>query len=341
MSVAAHAQTSSPWCLSIIIEWANTVWNGDERAIKLLDRLSQEWLAIRAGRYPNDLPATAVEFLRRCGPSLELLIVSGSAGVRGLEANIRSRMPESVDVSVHVAEGLEYYPLKNFGARLARGDFLLFVDCDVLPEEDWLAHLIGSFGRPEVDAVCGQTYVAPTDLVTRAFALGWTYPLRDPAGHMVQAGKFYANNLAFRTQVFRETEFPSIGVRTRGASSMIQTELGHRGIPIWENSNARVDHPPPSSFRHLAVRGLAHGRDVYMKRSQDRNMYGLMRSVGIAGFRLGRGVYRTFRSWRRVGLKAWELPAAIAIFSSYYAFFALGGVLTHVNPTAMGRRFRV
>ena len=72
-----------------------------------------------------------------------------------------------------------------------------------------------------------------------------------------------------------------------------------------------------------------------------RHLAGLVRSVGIATGRMGRGVYRTFRGWRRVGLRPWELPAALAICVGYHAFFALGGILTHVNPSAMGRRFRV
>ena len=43
----------------------------------------------------------------------------------------------------------------------------------------------------------------------------------------------------------------------------------------------------------MAVRGLAHGRDQYMKNSEDRHLAGLVRSVGIATGRMGRGVYRT------------------------------------------------
>ena len=118
-------------------------------------------------------------------------------------------------------------------------------------------------------------------------------------------------------------------------------ELAKLGIPVWQNQSACVDHPPPASFRHLAIRALAHGRDQYMTRSDERHLYGLARSVTIAASRLGRGFYRTFRYGPRVGLKPWELPAALAITSSYYAFFALGGVLTHLSPEAMGRRFRV
>ena len=100
----------------------------------------------------------------------------------------------------------------------------------MLPEDGWLAHLLGSFVQPAVDVVCGQTYVAPTDLFSRAFAVFWTYPLRAQPGKFFQPRKFYANTMALRSEVFRPTGFPSIGRRTRGAASLLGKELSRRGI---------------------------------------------------------------------------------------------------------------
>lgn len=328
--------------LSVVIEWANTRLNGEERAAALIERLDRQWQEILAGDYPATLPVDARDFLGRLDRRVDLLIVSAEAVSSALEVDVQRRLSRSFDLLIHVAEGLAYYPLKNFGASLAIGDLLLFVDSDVLPEDGWLAHLIGTFARPDISVVCGQTHVAPTDLFAQAFALGWTYPLPDRSGKIFQPRKFYANTIAFRTEVFRQAGgFPSIGSRTRGAASLLGQALGQRGIPVWENQSACVDHPPPSGFRHMAVRALAHGRDQYMKHSETRHLSGLVRSVGIAAARLGRGCYRTFRGWRRVGLRPWELPAALAICFGYHALFALGGILTHVNPEAMGRRFRV
>jgi hypothetical protein len=323
------------------VEWANTRLNGVPRAWMLFDALGKQWRDVVAHAHPEGLPLAAAQFLDRLDPRAELLIASGDASISLLEAKIRACMPESLAVQVLVAEGLEYYPLKNHAAQRATGDLLLFVDSDVVPDDGWLAHLIGSFGRPEIVVVAGQTYVAPTDLFSRAFALGWTYPPKDESGGLFQPGKFYANTIAFRTEVFRRTGFPSIGCRTRGAARLLAQELGRLGIPVWQNQQACVDHPPPSSFQHLAVRALAHGRDIYMTRSEERNLYGLVRSLGAASGRMGRGFYRLLRYGRRVGLRLWELPAALAICFSYHAFFALGGLLTHVSPQSMGRRFRV
>jgi hypothetical protein len=327
--------------LSVIIEWANTLLNGTPRAKLLFDILARQWEAITRHEYPPTLPPEACRFLDQFDPRAQVLIISGDSLRSEDEQALRMQVPDSFDLGIHVKQGLEYYPLKNFGAALASGDLLLFVDSDVLPEDGWFAHLLASFHRPDVQVVCGQTYVVPDGLFASAFALGWTYDLRDDSGVLIQPTKFYANNIVFRADVFRQTGFAALGKRSRGASSLLRKELSRRGVCVWENRSARVGHPPPSSFRHMAVRALAHGRDHYMKDSEGRTIHGLMRSVGIAAGRLGRGVIRTFRYGKRVGLKVWELPPVVVIICAYYGFFALGGMLTHVSPEAMGRRFRV
>jgi len=335
------AAPGAPRRLSIVLEWANTRLHGVPRAHVVLEALARQWQEIAEGDLPATLAPVARGLLRGLDRRADLVIVSGERPGAALDEGLQRRLSEHFDVRVELAEGLEYYPLKNFGAGLTRGDLLLFVDSDVLPEEGWLAHLLGSFADPGVGVVCGQTYVAPTDVFARAFALGWTYELRDDSGRLVHPRKFYANNIVFRRDVFERTGFRPLGRRSRGAVSLLRADLDALGIPVWENRMARVDHPPPTSFRHMVVRALAHGRDHYMKDSEVRTLQGLERSVGIAWRRLRRGFSRTFAHWRTVGLRRRDVPAALLIISAYYGFFALGGVLTHVHPAAMGRHFRV
>jgi len=339
--VTCEDLTPHPLRLSIVVEWSNTRLNGEGRAVRVLERLGRQWQQILARDYPEALPRDARAFLDGLERRAELLIVSSEALSTVIEADVRRRLPETLDVAIHVAEGLEYYPLKNFGAGLAGGDILLFVDSDVLPDDDWLAHLLGSLARADVHVVCGQTYVAPIGLVARAFALGWTYELRDPSAGLFIPDKFYANNLAFRADVFRKTRFQPLGRRSRGACSLLREDLDRLGIPVWENRAASVDHPPPSSVGHLVVRALAHGRDQYLSHTEERSGRGLRRSLGIAAQRLARGFRRARREWRRVGLRRRDVPAALAVISAYYAVFALGGLLTHASPALMGRHFRV
>lgn len=335
----AESASMPPWQLSIVIEWANTIWNGEERAVRLLDRLNEEWQEIVADRYPDNLSIEVIEFLQRRGPRHELLIVSGIADVMALEDDIGRRAPQGFDVTVHVSEGLEYYPLKNFGARLAHGDFLLFVDSDVLPEPGWLAHLLGSFARPDVHVVCGQTFVEPIDFISRAFALGWSYQLRDKSAGMFVPDKFYANNIAFRAGVFRQSGFSSVGQRSRGACSLLRQTLERRGIHVWENRMTGVDHPPPAGLRHIFVRALVHGRDYYLSDPQ-RSFAGVGWAAQIAWARLIRGYRQISRHWRTVGLRIHEVPAAMAVIAFYYGVVVIGGVTTHLRPS-LTLRFRL
>jgi len=335
------ASSAAPVRLSIVMEWANTKLHGESRAAVLLDRLARQWSEVAARSLPSTLAPEEVAFLGRLDARAELVIVTGEALGPDLDPALRERVADVLDLSVVVAPGLEYYPLKNRGARDIRGDLLLFVDSDVLPEQGWLAHLVSTFARRDVDVVAGQTYVAPTDPFARAFALGWTYELRDDSGRLMKPRKFYANNMMFRTEVFRRCGFRDLGRRSRGACSLLREDLEREGIPIWENRRARVDHPPPMGLRHMIVRALAHGRDHYMKRSEGRSVRGLLRSTGIAGWRLGRGAVRTLRHGRDIGVGPLEMPYTIAVIAGYYAIFAAGGVLTHIHPGAMAARFRV
>jgi len=327
--------------LSVIVEWANARLKGESRAVLLLDALARQWRQIVRGEVPAALPAAARRFLVGLEPRSELVLVSGDTAGIALDAEFEKRLSQSFDLTLRVADGLEYYPLKNFGAGLATGDLLLFVDSDVLPDEGWLAHLLGTLADPGVDVACGQTYVTPSDLVARAFALSWIFSLRDDSEALVQPSKIFTNNLLFRTGVFRLTEFPSIGHRSRGAGSLLRENLERLGITIWENQQACVGHSAPSSVRNMIVRALAHGRDHYMKHSEERTLQSLGYSLSVAARRLQRGFVRTFHDRRRVALRRREVPAALAIILAYYAFFAIGGVLTYIHPRAMARRFRI
>jgi len=340
-SATSQLAAPRPLRLSFIVEWENTHLNGVPRALALLDVLGRQWQAIADRHYPAALPPEGAEFLDRLDPRPELVAVSGRVLCEETRQEIRLRTPKAFDLGIHVTEGFEYYPLKNLGASQATGDLLLFVDSDVLPDDGWLAHLLGSFGRPDVHVVSGQTYVGPRDVFSRAFALGWTYELRDESGRFEPCRKFYGNNVAFRAEAFPKDGFPPLGPRTRGASSLLRQKLNAVGIDVWQNRRACVDHPPPASTKHLVVRALAHGRDIYMKYSTQRHLGGLRDSLGTAAKRLARGFKNTLLHRQRVGLPWWQVPASLAIMSTYYGFFALGGILTHISPEAMGRRFRL
>lgn len=338
---ASPSNDESPVRVTFVIEWANTTYNGIPRFWGMLDILINQLQEVSDGKYPENLPERARYYLDNLERRPELLIVSGEQIDPDLQQRMQDKVNGAARLGIHVKEGLEYYALKNFGGELAAGDIICFIDSDVYPNEGWMAHLLGSFSMPEVVAVAGQPYIAPVDLFSRAFALGWTYELADTTGKMFPAEKYYTNNFLLRKEIFRRFNFPQLKRRTRGAASLYRIELKRHGYEVWENRKALVDHPAPSSMRHMVIRAIAHGRDYYMKESEERNFAGLVISQKTAAQRLVRGIYRTFRDWRKVELSFLGIPFVVGIISSYYVFFSLGGLLTHISPAAMGRRYRL
>jgi len=331
----------SPLTVSFVLEWANTTYNGIPRLFGFLDILRQQWQQMIDGQYPSDLDQEACHFLQCISPQPELLIVSGEHIGGTMMEEVSAGCAPAFIPAFHVNEGVEYYGLKNYGAELAGGDILCFLDSDVYPDEDWLMYLLGTLARPEIRAVAGQPYVAPIDLMSRAFALGWTYELQDPSGALIQCKKIYANNVAFDREIFNRVGFAPLKRRTRGAGSILGKELREMGYPVWENRKAQVDHPAPSGWKHLVIRAIAHGRDMCMNETEERSLRGFLHCQKTAAKRLWRGIANTCKNWRVVGLRSLEVIPAMFIITSYYILFSLGGMLTQVSPKLMGRHFRL
>jgi glycosyltransferase involved in cell wall biosynthesis len=339
--VLRQEENGAPLKISFIVEWANTTYNGLPRFFGFLDIFTRQWQDLVNKNYPDDLEEAARIFLGRIDPEPEFMIISGEKIDGGITERIHTQCGSSLNAVIHVGEGLEYYALKNLGADLATGDILCFLDSDLFPDEGWLAYLLGTFANPQIRAAAGQPYVAPIDLFSRAFALGWTYDLPDPEGRLYSTEKFYANNVAFITELYRQYSYAPLKRRTRGSSALLGVQLMQEGYPVWQNGKALVDHPAPSGWKHLAIRAIAHGRDIYMKYSEERSFQGLLRSQKTAALRLRRGFSNTSRYWRKVGLRRPEVIPAMLIILSYYSLFSLGGLLTHVSPEIMGRHFRL
>jgi hypothetical protein len=337
MTLATHAHAvgrrNAPR-VSIVMEWANAHHHGTERALRLLNRLGGQWDEAIAGTAPS-LSAEEAAFLRQLDPRAELLLVAAHPPGPALAPELRSLLDRRFDVQTHVAPGLDYYPLKNHGADLATGDIILFVDSDVLPEEHWLAQLLAPFARSDVEAVCGQTYVTPTDWYTSAMALSWMFPLRDDRTMLAPAPKVFSNNLAYRAGAFR---FPPLGLKTR---IPLRREFERAGVTVWQNPRARLDHPAPPGVRAAIVRALAQGRDAYMVDSEARSWSSLAGALRTGVSRMFRGAGRALSERRRVGLSRAAALPVIAIICGYYSMFLLGVLLTHASPRGMGRRWRM
>lgn len=236
--------------LSVIIEWENARSAGAARAARTLFELVSQIREI------------ADQFALR--PELIILYEAGAVDRGSVEAALAEAGADDapIEVKLHATEGSSYYDQKNQGADLASGDYLLFLDSDVLPEPGWLRALLGSL-RKGVDVVAGSTYVETNSFLGRAFALFWFFPLRSRSGGLAEATFFYANNVMFRRELFLAYKFPDLPLY-RGQCTILGQTLRRSSIRLYQQMNARVRHPPPTAA-HFVHRALCEGYDATMR----------------------------------------------------------------------------
>lgn len=251
----------------------------------------------------------------------------------GLEGHPR------VPVGFYEAHGLHYYEAKNAALGHAKGDILVFLDSDTVPEPGWLANLLAPFDHAAVEVAGGQTAIRPAStLYEKAFALFWFFPLRLPDGPPFPAPTFFANSFAIRRDTFERFPFPDEGCRYRGACLELSGRLVESGVTIWRVPTARVEHLPPRAS--IAANAMWWGHDNCL------NLRRLGRSTGpVESLRLLVGKTRT--GWRKiragraeVGLPWLLVPAALAIAIFYNLFVWLGFVLTAVSHQGFHRRMK-
>jgi hypothetical protein len=339
MAATTPDSATAPLRLSLVVEWDNVLLSDPARARSMLAELARQLASLRE--------TTRDHSPLRVATPVELVIVHDETQVarEAVQAAVRAARVEDTDTVVGFASacGATYYELKNLGAARARGDVIVMLDSDVIPEPDWLVRLLESFADPQVSVVGGNSYIEPTSTYARAFALGWLMPLRSDEGDALhEANNFHANNLAFRAEVLRRHAFPPLPGACRGSASLLAEQLRRAGIRVHRNPRARVAHPAPRP-RHFVRRSLAQGRDNLIRRSRgaDRPAASLRASWRDVRQRTLRAWRRIRRHHRRVGMSDAAVPLALLVITTYYALFLAGDVLTRLAPDAMQRHLRV
>jgi hypothetical protein len=320
--------------VSVVVEWENIQLAEAERSRKMLRQLVSN-VETAVG---DKLVAEPVELLV-CFDADE---IDGATLERELAGELGDGSGSLRYRTVPVASG-EYYELKNAGAAEIQGEILVFLDSDVIPEPGWLRGLVRPFSDDSVGVVAGNSYLEPVGLYGKTFALAWFFPLRATDAHVRPAQKFFANNVAFRRPIFEQFPFPPLEDASRGSCWRLAHVLVENGIRIVKATDAQVEHPAPNGVRHFLARGLAQGRD----RLLEEQVFGSRRTSSLLGTakRLERDLRRSTSSivenFRRVGLPAPAVPAALGISTSYYLLCTLGEVATMVSPRFMARHFRI
>ena len=150
--------------------------------------------------------------------------------------------------SVEPVKGLSR--ARNRGIRESHSDLIAFLDDDVTPEPDWLAHLLAPFSDPETGAVSGNVIAEDSHLSAESAEIR-SVSKRNPQWVEIAAfgGLGFGANMAFRKSALPSGAFfdERLG---RGAPLEIGEEsyafvwLISRGYRVVYTASAIVHHPP-------------------------------------------------------------------------------------------------
>lgn len=314
---------------SVIVEWENARFAELGRTRKTLRALRAQLEELA----PDTPPEVVFLYTREniCGEMVRRVIAEE---FQPATAAALTRIVET--------EGLRYYEQKNFGARIAGGDIKVFLDCDVVPEPGWLRALLSSFTRAEVAVAAGQTYIEYDSLYSRAVALFWFCPLRDPRPGLAPTHVFHANNVAFRAEVFAAFPFPDLPTN-RDQCLMLARRFQAAGVGLYTQRDARAGHPVPLGLWYFIRKAINDGRDQALLRGIGE--YSTLPRARHVWWNFRNGVVRNFHRFRKhrrdVGLGPIAAAVAFAIAVAWYAFKAVGEALTELNPRLVPRLFPV
>lgn len=310
--------------VSVIIEWENAKLSELSRAERMLSQLGRQMAEIASKRALH----------------AELIVLYDSETIS--EAVPRTAVEAQISsdawpgpIRLEPAPRQHYYEQKNTGARLATGEYLVFLDSDVVPEDGWLAALLTAVEQPNAGFIGGEAYHSTETFYDRLFAGFWTFlPRRDTRG-LYKSGSFYANNLAVRRDLFLAHSYPD-GPAYRGQCTELARALRREGVPIQRSGDAKVSHPPPVGVATFFARALCQGYDTtYWKRRRRLGwllnanpIAALVRLIQHVGVVLRNVVSRA----SKVGLGPIGAVTAIGAGLVYYVTFFAGEIVAFFAP---------
>ncbi|HVN90873.1 MAG TPA: glycosyltransferase [Candidatus Binataceae bacterium] len=163
-----------------------------------------------------------------------------------------ARLTEEQFPSVHFlkATGLGYDEAKALAAREALGRFVVYLDCDCLPEPGWFERLTAPLQSGEAAAVAGFPWYGDGYLTKLKWLMDFGFML--PRANR-ELGCYPSNNSAFVRDLILRIPEPDGPMRCRCYAH--SQELARQSFPVRLVADAAVRHEPPPFFRERIRQG--------------------------------------------------------------------------------------
>ncbi len=179
---------------------------------------------------------------------------------------------------------------RDIGARLAKGDFLAFLDDDSYPESHWLENALNIFGKEYdkklIAAVCGPSLTPPNDNI-----------LRKASGHVWSSWLGSGGAGTYRCDIERQREvddFPSVNFIVRRKDF---EELGGFDSKFWPGEDTKLCHDIVYKLGKKIIYSpkilvYHHRREIFSKHLMQISRYAIHRGhfariLPQTSFRLG------------------------------------------------------
>lgn len=170
-------------------------------------------------------------------------------------------------------------PARTKGARLAKSEFLAFIDCDCVAQPGWISGIVGFFAtHPKTDVIGGDVRIAPVDpdnpTAVECYESIYGYRMQ----LYIKRDHYAATcNMAVRRRIFEKTgDFAGINIAEDVDWGRRATSLGAR---IEYVPDILITTPARESFQELARKWERHISHDFADIS---GIQGYMRWVGRA-----------------------------------------------------------
>lgn len=263
-------------------------------------------------------------------------------------ARLRQQLPADLatvltDVQLVFCAAQDSLALRNEGVRLARGDVVVFLDADCIPDPQWLERMVATMAdHPEVSVVSGRTVYGGASVMERTLSLlSRAYVDRGDAG----TTRYISNNNAgFRRAVLLAHPFPTCAnpfVTALHAGAI----LAAGGI-LWFDPQAPVVHAYGGWTFEMDVSRNAGWATIAVRQAASQARLAWLVRLGYAAipaFVLAavlKSWWRLLRFGPAYGLAWYELPVGFAAATVSCAMQAPGMWDALSGKPVFGTRYR-